>query len=210
MNEPAPDSQLSREAALALFEEWVQSDSLRRHCLAVEAAMRAQARERGGDEELWGICGLLHDLDYDRYPDPQTGHPRMAMAELEQRGYPPELIHAIGSHADYLGIPRETDMERTLAAVDELSGFILACAFVRPEGIHGLTPKSVRKKLKQPSFAAAVNREDIARGAQELGVELDELITEVVAALEPLAGELGLGGASAEASRPAGPSAGSD
>ena len=185
---------LSRTAALSLLDEWVRSDSLRRHCLAVEAAMRAQARERGGDEELWGLTGLLHDLDYDRYPDPQSGHPRMAMAELERLGYPPELIRAVASHADYLGVPRESEMERALAAVDELCGFILACAYVRPSGIHGLTPKSVRKKLKQPSFAAAVNREDITLGAQELGVELDGLIESVIAALEPLAVQLGVDG----------------
>jgi putative nucleotidyltransferase with HDIG domain len=192
---PTPAASLpSREQALALLEEWVQSDSLRRHCLAVEAAMRAQARERGDDEELWGLAGLLHDLDYDRYPDPDTGHPRMAMAELERRGYPPELVRAVASHADYLGVSRESEMERALAAVDELSGFILACAYVRPEGIHGLTPKSVRKKLKQPSFAAAVSRADISRGAAELGVELDELVVSGVAALEPLAGELGIDG----------------
>ena len=186
--------QLSRDNALALLREWVQSDSLRRHCLAVEAAMRAQARERGGDEELWGLSGLLHDVDYDRYPDPDTGHPRMAMAELERLGYPPELIRAVASHADYLGVPRESDMERALAAVDELCGFLLACAYVRPSGIHGMTAKSVRKKLKQPSFAAAVNRDDITRGAAELGVELDQLIGSTVAALEPLADELGVAG----------------
>jgi putative nucleotidyltransferase with HDIG domain len=201
--EPGPSQteqggrRLSRTEALALLDEWVRSDSLRRHCLAVEAAMRAQARERGGDEELWGLTGLLHDLDYDRYPDPQSGHPRMAMAELERRGYPPQLIRAVASHADYLGVPRESEMERSLAAVDELCGFILACAYVRPSGIHGLTPKSVRKKLKQPSFAAAVSREDITRGAQELAVELDGLIESVIAALEPLAVELGVDGGEA-------------
>jgi putative nucleotidyltransferase with HDIG domain len=201
--EPGPSQteqdgrRLSRPEALALLNEWVRSDSLRRHCLAVEAAMRAQARERGGEEELWGLTGLLHDLDYDRYPDPQSGHPRIAMAELERLGYPPELIRAVASHADYLGVPRESEMERALAAVDELCGFILACAYVRPSGIHGLTPKSVRKKLKQPSFAAAVGREDITRGAQELGVELDGLIASVIAALEPLAVELGIDGGEA-------------
>jgi putative nucleotidyltransferase with HDIG domain len=186
--------QLSRDAALSLLEQWVQSDSLRRHCLAVEAAMRAQARKRGGEEQLWGLCGLLHDLDYERYPDPATGHPRMAMVELERLGYPPELIRCVASHADYLGVARESEMERALAAVDELCGFILACAYVRPSGIHGLTAKSVRKKLKQPSFAAAVNREDITRGAADLGVQLDELVAEVIAALEPLAVELGVDG----------------
>lgn len=186
------EGQLSRDAALALLEQWVESESLRRHCLAVEAAMRFQARERKADEELWGICGLLHDLDYERYPDLQTGHPRMAMAELERLGYPAELIRAIGSHADYLGITRESEMERALAAVDELSGFILACAYVRPSGLSGLTPKSVRKKLKQPSFAAAVSRDELTRAAEELDVALDELIEAVVSALAPLAADLGL------------------
>jgi putative nucleotidyltransferase with HDIG domain len=193
----SPHSQLARDAALALLEQWVESDSLRRHCLAVEAAMRAQARERGGDEDLWGLSGLLHDLDYDRYPDPETGHPRMAIAELERLRYPQQLIRAVASHADYLGVARESEMERALAAVDELCGFVLACAYVRPSGIHGLTPKSVRKKLKQPSFAAAVDRDDILRGAAELGIELDQLITSVVEALEPLAPELGVNGAAA-------------
>jgi putative nucleotidyltransferase with HDIG domain len=190
----APDGGLSRDAALALLGEWVQSESLRRHCLAVEAAMREQARRRGGDEELWGLTGLLHDLDYERFPDLHTGHPRMALAELERLGYPPELVRGVASHADYMGVARESEMERALAAVDELSGFVLACAYVRPEGFDGMTPKSVRKKLKQPSFAAAVNREEVARGAEELGVDLDELIDEVIGALAPLATELGVGG----------------
>ena len=197
MHADSTPGQLSRDAALSLLEQWVQSDSLRRHCLAVEAAMRAQARKRGGEEQLWGLCGLLHDLDYERYPDPATGHPRMAMVELERLGYPPELIRCVASHADYLGVARESEMERALAAVDELCGFILACAYVRPSGIHGLTAKSVRKKLKQPSFAAAVNREDITRGAAELGVQLDELVAEVIAALEPLVVELGVDGGAA-------------
>jgi putative nucleotidyltransferase with HDIG domain len=173
----------SREEALALLDEWVQAEPLRRHCLAVEAAMRDQARRRGADEELWGLTGLLHDLDYERHPDLESGHPRYAMAEFERRGYPPELIRAVASHADYMGVSRESEMERALAAVDELSGFVLACAYVRPEGLTGMTAKSVRKKLKQPSFAAAVSREDVSRGAEELGIELDELITEVIGAL---------------------------
>ena len=192
LGSPGSEGSVSRAAALSLLEEWVNSDSLRRHCLAVEASMRAQARARGADEELWGVCGMLHDLDYDRHPDAETGHPRMAMAELERLGYPPELIRAVGSHADYMDISRETEMERSLAAVDELSGFVLACAYVRPNGLEGMGTKSVRKKLKQPSFAAAVNREDITRGAQELGVELDELIESVIAALAGVAGVLGL------------------
>ncbi|HXB15735.1 MAG TPA: HDIG domain-containing protein [Solirubrobacteraceae bacterium] len=182
----------SREAALALLDEWVTQEPLRRHCLAVEAAMRDQARRRGADEELWGLTGLLHDLDYERHPDAATGHPRMAMAELEGRGYPPELVRAVASHADYMNVARESEMERALAAVDELSGFVLACAYVRPEGLTGMTPKSVRKKLKQPSFAAAVSREDVARGAEDLGVELDELIAQVIHALGARAAELGV------------------
>ena len=185
----------SRDEALALLEEWVQAEPLRRHCLAVEAAMRDQARRRGEDEELWGQTGLLHDLDYERHPDLETGHPRIAMAELERLGYPLELIRAVASHADYMGVSRDSEMERTLAAVDELSGFVLACAHVRPEGLAGMTPKSVRKKLKQPSFAAAVKREDVTGGAQALGVELDELIAQVIQALSGSAGELGLASA---------------
>jgi putative nucleotidyltransferase with HDIG domain len=188
----ASEGDVSREAALVLLGEWVQSESLRRHCLAVEASMRARARERGADEDRWGVCGMLHDLDYDRFPDPETGHPRMAMAELERLGYPADVIRAIGTHADYLGMPRESDMERALAAVDELSGFVLACAYVRPERLRGMTAKSVRKKLRQPSFAAAVSREDIERGAAELGVELDELISSVISALAGAETELGL------------------
>lgn len=161
--------------------------------------MRAAARRQGADEELWGITGLLHDLDYERYPDLETGHPRMALAELERLGYPPELIRAVASHADFLGVSRDSDMEKTLAAVDELSGFILACAFVRPEGIHGLTPKSVKKKLKQPSFAAAVNRDEVRHGAEELGVDFDEHVRFVIAALEERADELELHGSAAGA-----------
>jgi putative nucleotidyltransferase with HDIG domain len=199
---------LSRDEAWDLLTEWVESPSLRRHCLAVETAMRAAARRAGADEELWGVVGLLHDMDYERHPDPETGHPRMAMAELERRGQPPEVVRAIASHADYLDVPRETPLEHTLYAVDELSGFVVACAMVRPEGIRGMTPKSVKKKLKQPSFAAAVNREDVRRGAEELGVDFDEHVRFVIAALEERADELGLapdGGQQVEASaQPAG------
>src|SRR5579863_9632739 len=133
----------SRSDAWELVCEWTQSDSLRRHMLAVEAAMRAYAPRYGGDVELWGLTGLLHDLDYERYPDLDTGHPRYAMEELRRRGYPEELIRAVGSHADFMGITRETPMERTLYAVDELSGFVLAVAYVRPDGLAGMTPKSV-------------------------------------------------------------------
>ena len=147
---------LSRPEAWSLFCEWTESPSLRKHVLAVEAAMRAYARRFGEDEELWGITGLLHDLDYERHPDLETGHPRIALKELEARGYPPELVRAVASHADFLGVSRDSPMEKTLFAVDELSGFVMACAYVRPTGIHGLTPKSVKKKMKTPAFAAAV------------------------------------------------------
>jgi putative nucleotidyltransferase with HDIG domain len=183
---------VSRDEAWRLFCEWTESDSLRRHVLGVEAAMRAYARETGADEELWAATGILHDLDYERHPDPDTGHPRMAVAELERRGYPPELVDAVAGHAEYLGVPRTTELAKTLFAVDELSGFIAACARVRPEGIHGMTPKSVKKKLKQPSFAAGVDREQVHRGAEELGVDFDALVAKVIAAMEERAGELGL------------------
>jgi putative nucleotidyltransferase with HDIG domain len=184
----------TRDEAWDLLCEWTQSDSLRRHALGVEAGMRAYARERGADEELWGVTGLLHDLDYERYPDLDTGHPRIALEEFRRRGYPQELIDAVAGHADFLGVPRETEMARTLYAVDELSGFIAACARVRPTGIHGLTPKSVKKKLKQPSFAAAVNRDEVRSGAEELGVDFDEHVARVISAMEERAGELGLEG----------------
>jgi putative nucleotidyltransferase with HDIG domain len=151
--------------------------------LAVETAMRAYARRLGGDEELWGLTGLLHDLDYERYPDLDTGHPRYAMEELRRQGYPEELVRAVASHADYLGVARRSSMELALYAVDELSGFILACAYVRPEGLVGLTPKSVKKKLKQPSFAAAVNRQELRDGAAALGIDFDEHLTIVIEAL---------------------------
>lgn len=180
----------SRSDAWELVCEWTEGDSLRRHMLAVEAAMRAYAPRFGGDVELWGLTGLLHDLDYERYPDLSTGHPRRAMEELQRLGYPEELIRAVGSHADFLGIPRETPMEKTLYAVDELSGFILAVAYVRPEGLEGMTPKSVKKKMKQPSFAAAVGREELRGGAEALGVDFDEHLTIVIAALADSAGEL--------------------
>ena len=187
--------ELSRPEAWSLFCEWTESPSLRKHVLAVEAGMRAYARRYGEDEELWGITGLLHDLDYERHPDLETGHPRIALAELEARGYPPELVRAVASHADFLGVSRDSDLERTLFAVDELSGFVMACAYVRPQGIEGLTPKSVKKKMKTPAFAAAVDREAIREGAELLGVDFDEHVAFVVAALQPEAKALGLEGA---------------
>jgi putative nucleotidyltransferase with HDIG domain len=176
-------TEISRDQAWDLLCEWTTSESLRRHALAVEAAMRAYARRFGGDEELWGVTGLLHDLDYDRYPNLDDGHPRHALRELEARGYPPELVRAVASHADFMGVPRESEMEKALYAVDELSGFILACAYVRPDGLEGLAPKSVKKKLKQPSFAAAVGRDELRHGAEDLGVDFDEHLEVVIGAL---------------------------
>jgi putative nucleotidyltransferase with HDIG domain len=191
--------ELSRPEAWSLFCEWTESPALRKHVLAVEAAMRAYARRFGEDEELWGITGLLHDLDYERHPDLETGHPRVALQELEARGYPPELVRAVASHADFLGVSRETPIEKTLYAVDELSGFIMACAYVRPTGIHGLTPKSVKKKMKTPAFAAAVNREELREGAEALGVDFDEHLAFVIAALEEEADALDLHGSATHA-----------
>ncbi len=188
---------ISREEAWDLLADWVSSESLRRHCLAVEAAMCAYARRDGADEELWGVTGLLHDADYERFPDMddvQAGHPRSIMAELERRDAPPEMVRAIASHADFLGVSRDSDMERTLFAVDELSGFLVACGQVRPEGLRGLTPKSVSKKLKAPSFAAAVSREDVRAGAEALGVDFGDHVAFVIAALEERADALGVTG----------------
>src|SRR6201994_4828101 len=176
--------QLSREDAWTLLTEWTTSESLLRHMLAVEAAMRAYAPRFDGDVELWGLTGLLHDLDYERYPNLEDGHPRYALRELEARGYPPELVRAVASHADFLGVSRDSDLEKALFAVDELSGFVMACAYVRPEGIHGMTPKSVKKKMKTPAFAAAVSRDDLRAGAEALGVDFDEHVALVIAALE--------------------------
>jgi putative nucleotidyltransferase with HDIG domain len=182
----------TRDDAWALFCEWTESDSLRKHVLGVEAAMRAYARRFGEDEERWAVTGIVHDLDYERYPDPDTGHPRMALEELRGRGYPDDVIDAVAGHADYLEVPRETRLAKTLYAVDELSGFIAACALVRPTGIEGMKPKSVRKKLKQASFAAKVDRDQIHTGIEELGVEENEHIQLVIDAMAERAGDLGL------------------
>jgi len=192
-------SQPTREEAWQLVCEWISSEALRKHVLGVEAAMRAYARRDGADEELWGVTALVHDLDYERYPDPATGHPRHALEELRRRDYPEELIDAVAGHAEYLGVPRTTQLAKTLYAVDELSGFVAACALVRPTGLDGMTPKSVRKKLKQPSFAAKVDREQIRRGIEELGVDETEHIQLVIGALAERADELGLAGQAATA-----------
>jgi len=186
-------SRPTRDDAWELVCEWIASDSLRKHVLGVEAAMRAYARREGEDEELWAVTGLVHDLDFERFPDLETGHPRMGLEELRGRGYPEEVLDAVAGHADYLRVARETPLAKTLYAVDELSGFVAACALVRPTGIEGMTPKSVRKKLKTPSFAAKVDREQIRRGIEELGVDEAEHIQLVIDALAERAGELGLG-----------------
>jgi putative nucleotidyltransferase with HDIG domain len=182
---------LNREEALDLMRDWTESDSLRKHMLAVEAAMRAYARRFGEDEEKWGVTGLLHDMDYEKHPTPEE-HPMVGVKELESQGYPEDVLHAIKGHADYLDVPRDTLMSKTLYAVDELSGFIVACALMRPEGLENMKAKSVRKKMKQKSFAAAVNRDDIVRGAEELGVDLNEHIEFVAGALREISVELGL------------------
>jgi putative nucleotidyltransferase with HDIG domain len=173
---------MNREESYEMLREWTKSDSLLKHMLAVEAAMRAYARKFGEDEERWGITGLMHDMDYEKHPTPDE-HPMVGVGELEKRGYPEDMIHAIKGHADYLDVPRDTLMAKTLYAVDELSGFIVAVALMRPDGLEGIKAKSGRTKMKQQSFAAAVNREDIVRGAEELGVDLNEHIEFVAGAL---------------------------
>jgi putative nucleotidyltransferase with HDIG domain len=183
---------LDRQAAWELVCEYTAGDSLRKHMLAVEAAMRGYARRFGEDEELWGVVGLLHDFDYERWPNPPD-HPLKGAAILAEKGYPQEVIYAIKSHADYLtDCPRVSRLDKTLYACDELAGFVTAVALLRPEKLSGMQASSVKKKLKQKSFAAAVSREDIARGADDLGVPLDEHIQFVIDSMQPVAAELGL------------------
>ena len=185
-------TRMTRDSALALMHEYTPSLSLRRHMLAVEAAMRAYARKWGEDELNYGIVGLLHDFDYERWPDPPD-HPLQGAAILKDRGYPDDVIYAIKSHADYLtDCPRVSRLDKTLYACDELAGFISACAMVRPERLAGMQASSVKKKLKAKGFAASINRDDITRGAADLGVELDEHIQFVIGAMEGVAEELGL------------------
>lgn len=188
---------MSRAEDLALLHEYCDNDGLIKHMLAVEAAVRAYAHKFGEDEEKWGTVGLLHDFDYQRWPDPPD-HPLQGAAILKERGYPDDVIYAIKSHADYLQheCPRVSRLDKTLYACDELCGFLTACALVRPERLTGLKASSVRKKMKQPSFAAAVNRDDIMRGAADLEVDLDEHIEFCIAAMRTIANELGLGGES--------------
>ncbi len=184
---------MSRIDDLALLREYVQNEGLVRHMFAVEAAVRAYARKFNEDDELWGTAALLHDFDYERWPNPPD-HPLQGAQILRERGYPEEVIYAILSHADYLQdqYPRRSRLDKTLYACDELCGFITACALVRPERLGGLKAASVRKKMKTASFAAAVNRDDIFRGAEDLGVDLNEHIDFCIEALQGIAPELGL------------------
>jgi putative nucleotidyltransferase with HDIG domain len=182
---------VTRERAWETLTRYTKSESLLRHALAVEASTRFYARRFGEDEELWGVAALLHDFDYEIHPTLDK-HPQDGAPILREEGYPEEVVETVLSHAEHLGMPRDTPLKKTLFACDELSGFVHACGLVRPTGLDGLEPKSVKKKLKQPSFAAGVHRDEVYRGAEELGVPLDEHIANVVAALQPIAGELGL------------------
>ncbi|MSO47390.1 MAG: HAD family hydrolase [Thermoleophilia bacterium] len=180
-----------RDLAWSIVCEFIQSDALRRHALAVEASVRSYARAGSEDEEAWGNVALLHDFDWEIHPTLEQ-HPQAGEAILEERDYPAWFRRAILSHANHLDLARETPLEQTLFACDELSGFVHACGLIRPTGLEGLEPKSVKKKLKTPSFAAGVNRDDVYEGAELLGIDLDDHIRNVVAALQPIAGELGL------------------
>ncbi len=182
---------VTREGAWQTLTTYTKAEALLRHALAVEAGVGAYAARLDGDEEFWRATALLHDFDYEIHPTLDK-HPQDGARILRQEGYPEELIEAVLSHAEHLSMPRDTPLKRALFACDELSGFIHACGLVRPEGIETLTPKSVKKKLKQPSFAAGVNRDDVYNGAEALQLELDEHITFVIAAMRPLAAELGL------------------
>jgi putative nucleotidyltransferase with HDIG domain len=189
----------SREETLALMHEYTASDSLRKHMLAVEGAMRAYARKFGENEERWGITGLIHDFDYERFPNnahsPTEEHPSEGVRVLRSRGYPEDILEAILGHAQYTNTPRESKMARTLFAVDELTGLITATALVRPtKSVHEVDARSVRKKMKDKAFARGVNRDDVINGAQELGVDLDEHIAFVIAAMQERAQDLGLAG----------------
>ena len=195
MQPPCP----SRADSLALMQEFTASESLRKHMLSVEAAMRAYADRLEGDPERWGIAGLLHDFDYEQWPNPTLSpteeHPAHGVRMLRERGYPEEICEAILGHANYSGVPRESPMAKALFAVDELCGMITATALVRPSrSIHEVEPASVRKKMKDKGFARGVNRDDVTAGAEALGVPLDEHIAVVIAAMRGVAAELGLSG----------------
>jgi putative nucleotidyltransferase with HDIG domain len=181
----------TREQAWETLTKYTRSEALRRHALAVEAAVGAYARKFGEDEELWRVTALLHDFDYEMHPTLDK-HPQDGAPILRDEGYPEEVIEGVLSHAEHLDLPRDTKLKQTLFACDELAGFVHACGLVRPDGIDTLEPKSVRKKLKQPSFAAGVNRDDVTNGAEGLGLDLNEHIAFVTAAMRPIARELGL------------------
>ncbi len=181
----------TRDRAWQTLTRYTKSEALLRHALAVEASTRYYAQKFGEDEELWGVAALLHDFDYEMHPTLDK-HPQDGAPILREEGYPEEIVETVLSHAEHLALPRDTLLKKTLFACDELSGFVHACGLVRPTGLEGLEPKSVRKKLKQPSFAAGVHRDEVYKGAEELGVELDEHIRNVIAALQLIAGELGL------------------
>ncbi len=183
--------EITRERAWETLTRYTKSESLLRHALAVEASTRSYARRGGEDEELWGVVALTHDFEYELHPTLDK-HPQYGAPILREEGWPEKVIEAVLSHAEHLGMPRDTALKRTLFACDELSGFVHACGLVRPTGLEGLEPKSVRKKLKQPSFAAGVHREEVFQGAELLGLDLDEHIANVVAALQPIARKLGL------------------
>jgi putative nucleotidyltransferase with HDIG domain len=190
------------EGALEILHEWVQSESLRRHCYAVADSMKHFAQAANADADLWEAVGLLHDMDYERHPNQEQsateGHPFVGVAWLREHGWSEEVCRAILSHADYAGVSRETPLERTLYAVDELSGFVMAVARVRPsKSIQEVDVASVKKKMKDKAFARAVNRDDITRGATELGMPVEEVIAGVIAALQADAGRVGLAGTAA-------------
>jgi putative nucleotidyltransferase with HDIG domain len=188
----------SREEAYSLLCEWVESDSLRRHMLAVEAALRSYARYYGEDEDLWGITGLLHDLDYERYPDMDdqiNGHPRTELRLFREQDYPAALIHAVEAHATFLGVPRQSKLDKALLACDELTGLIQACAYVRPsKDLREVQVSSVKKKWKDKAFTAAIDRKENMIFIEELGEPFDEHVTRVLEAMQSIAGELGVDG----------------
>jgi len=183
--------EVTRERAWETLTRYTKSEALLRHALAVEASVGWYAQRSGEDEELWRATALLHDFDYEIHPTLDE-HPQDGAAMLREEGWPEEVVEAVLSHAEHLAMPRDTPLKRTLFACDELSGFVHACGLVRPTGLDGLEPKSVKKKLKQPSFAAGVHRDEVYAGAELLGLELDEHIRNVIAALQPIAPDLGL------------------
>jgi putative nucleotidyltransferase with HDIG domain len=205
---PSSASLPSRSEALALMQEFTSNESLRKHMLAVEAAMRSYAERFGEDPERWGLAGLIHDFDYERYPNaahsPSDEHPSWGVRLLRERGWPDDILQAILGHATYCNVPRETLMAKTLFAVDELTGLITATALVKPsKSVHEVEVSSVKKKMKDKAFARGVNREDVLTGAQELGVDLDQHIAFVIVAMRGAADTIGLSGtASSEASEP--------